>query len=139
MILTLLFTTFFLQKGYFWAPLKMPTVPSSHCKRTVIALVQMDNKKVKDMPEYIFCWCLKYFLNIKQFVWIQLYIFIHFGPLLTKAIMSKCTEKSIYQIWFFLFLSQKYQFKVVFRVNFWPLYQMCHIYQQNESKMRAQN
>ena len=31
---TLLFTTFFLQKGYFWAPLKMPTVPSSHCKRT---------------------------------------------------------------------------------------------------------
>ena len=36
MILTLLFTTFFLQKGYFWAPLKMPTVPSSHCKRTGI-------------------------------------------------------------------------------------------------------
>ena len=32
--LTLLFTTFFLQKGYFWAPLKVLAVPSCHRKRT---------------------------------------------------------------------------------------------------------
>ena len=32
--LTLLFTTFFLLKGYIWAPLKMPTVPSRYCKHT---------------------------------------------------------------------------------------------------------
>ena len=32
--LTLLFTTFFLQEGYFWAPLKVPAVPSSHRKHT---------------------------------------------------------------------------------------------------------
>ena len=38
LILTLLFTTYFLQKGYFWAPFKMPTVPSSHCKRTAITI-----------------------------------------------------------------------------------------------------
>ena len=34
LILTLLFTTFFLQKGYFWAPLKVLAVPSCHRKRT---------------------------------------------------------------------------------------------------------
>ena len=35
--MTLLFTTFFLQKGYFWAPLKVPAVPSSYRKHTTIA------------------------------------------------------------------------------------------------------
>ena len=34
LILTLLIITFCLQKGYFWAPLEMPSVPSSHCKGT---------------------------------------------------------------------------------------------------------
>ena len=34
LILTLFFTTFFLQKGYFWAPLKVLAVPSCHRKRT---------------------------------------------------------------------------------------------------------
>ena len=43
----------------------------------VVALVQIDPKKVWNIPEYIFGWCLKFFLNIKQFVWIQLSIFIH--------------------------------------------------------------
>ena len=37
--MTLLFTTFFSQKGYFWAPLKMPTVSSSHCKHTAVKMV----------------------------------------------------------------------------------------------------
>ena len=32
--LTILFTIFLVEKGYFSAPLKVPTVPSSHCKRT---------------------------------------------------------------------------------------------------------
>ena len=52
------------------------------------------------MPEYIFCWFLQFFLNIKHFVWIQLSIFILFWPLLAEATTSKHTEMSIYQILF---------------------------------------
>ena len=35
---TIIFTTSFFEKGFFLAPLKMPTVPSSHCKHTAMSV-----------------------------------------------------------------------------------------------------